>query len=132
MTELAQKSHVKEIERIIEHLMKDWMAQAFMDMDHYFSNHVVMIETNTHRRITGIEKVLEQYELFIEDAEVIDYEVTELLVDLVENTAVAYVTYQIKYEMDATKFDESNSEILVFRERDNRWEIMWRTQLIGT
>jgi hypothetical protein len=132
MTELAQKSHVKEIERICVHLMEDWMAPKFANMDRYFSNHVVMIETDTHRRITGIDDVLEQYELFVEDTEIVDFKITELLVDLVEDTAVAYVTYDIKYEMDETRFDETNTEILVFHEHDKEWKIVWRTQLVGT
>lgn len=132
MTELAQKSYIKEIERIVEHLMEDWMAHNFSDMDRYFANHVVMIETDTHRRIMGIDNVLEQYELFVEDAEIHEYDITELLIDLVEETAVAYVTYRIKYETDGTKFDESNTEILVFNEHNKEWKIVWRTQLIGT
>lgn len=132
MTELAQKSHVKEIERIVVHLIEDWMGHEFTNMDHYFSNNVVMIETDTHQRITGIDDVLEQYELFIEDTEIIDFKITELLVDLVEDTAVAYVTYNINYEVDETRFDETNTEILVFREHDKEWKIVWRTQLIGT
>lgn len=132
MTELTQKTNVKEIERLVEHLMADWMAQEFTNMDHYFSNQVVMIETDTHRRIKGIDDVLEQYELFIEDAEIIDYEITELLVDFVKDTAVAYVTYRIKYKMDKTRFDETNTEILVFHEQDKAWKMVWRTQLIGS
>jgi len=116
---------------MVEHLMTDWMAHEFANMDRYFSNHVVMIVAGTHRRISGLDAVLEQYELFIEDAEIENYNVTELLVDLVEDTAVAYVTYQVKYEIDNTRFDETNTEILVFHGRDNHWKIMWRTQVIG-
>lgn len=132
MTELAQKSQVREIEHIIDYLFEDWMSHNFSDMDRYFSNHSVMIETGTHRRILGKSDVLEQYELFIEEARIKDYEITELFVDLVEDTAVAYVTYMIKYEMDNTTFKETNTEILVFHEHDKKWNIVWRTQLIGT
>ena len=131
MTKRAQKTRIKEIERIVEHLMEDWMSHDLAQMDHYFYDHVVMIEAGTNNRIMGVDNVLENYLLFIEDADITDYKITELFVELVEDTAVAYFTYRIKYEMDGTKFDESNTEILVFRNHEENWQIMWRTQLLG-
>lgn len=131
MTELAQKTHVKEIERIVEHLMEDWMSHEVTKMDQYFYDHVVMIEPGTNNRIMGLDSVLENYQIFIEDAEITDYKITDLFVELIEETAVAYFSYRIKYETDGTKFDEANTEILVFRKYEEEWQIIWRTQLLG-
>lgn len=131
MTERAQKTGIKKIERIIEHLMEDWMSHKLAKMNHYFYDHVVMIEAGTNDRIMGVDNVLENYLLFIEDANVTDYKITDLFVELVGDTAVAYFTYRIKYETDGTKFDENNTEILVFRKKGENWQIIWRTQLIG-
>ncbi|SHE89108.1 protein of unknown function [Fodinibius roseus] len=131
MTERAKKTHIKEVERIINHLMEDWMDNEGENLDRYFYDHVVMIEAGTNNRIMGVDNVLENYLLFIEDAKITDYKITDLFVELVEDTAIGYFTYRIKYEMDDTKFDESNTEILVFRKQENNWQIIWRTQLLG-
>lgn len=131
MTERAQITRTKEVERVIEHLMEDWMSHKSANMDRYFYDHVVMIVAGTNNRIIGVDNVLENYLLFIEDADITEYKITDLFVELVENTAVAYFTYRVKYEMDSTKFDESNTEILVLRKKGEDWQIIWRTQLLG-
>lgn len=131
MTERAKKIQIKEVERVINHLMEDWMDNEGKNLDRYFYDHVVMMEAGTNNRIMGADNVLENYLLFIEDAEITDYNITDLFVELVEDTAVAYFTYRIKYEVDGTKFDESNTEILVFLKQGEDWHIIWRTQLLG-
>lgn len=131
MTERPHNTRIQEVERVIEHLMEDWMSRELANMDHYFYDNVVMIEAGTNNRIMGVDNVLENYLLFIEDADITEYKITHLFVELVEDTAVAYFTYRIKYETDGTKFDESNTEILVFRKKGEDWQIIWRTQLLG-
>lgn len=131
MTELAQKSHIKEIERVIEHLFENWMNKQFVKLEQYFHHHIVMIEPGTANRLTGAEEIIENYRGFIEDAEIHDYSITELSVDLFGETAVVYLTYRIKYRVEQTKYDESNTDILVFRKHNRHWQIVWRTQLLG-
>lgn len=131
MTERKKKTQIKEVERVINHLMEDWMDNEGKNLDRYFYDHIVMIEVGTNNRIMGVDNVLENYLLFIEDSKITDYKITHLFVELVEDTAIGYFTYRVKYEVDDTKFDESNTEILVFRKQENDWQIIWRTQLIG-
>lgn len=131
MTELAHTTHVKEIERIVEHLNEDWINGDLENMEQYFHNHVVMIEPGTDRRKTGIEQMIESYGDFIQEAEVSDFKITGMHVDIFDTTAIAYYTYHIKYMIGSTKYDESNAEILVLRQHEEEWQILWRTQLMG-
>lgn len=131
MTKLTQTVHVEEIEREIEHLFEYWMEKNFEMVEQYFHNHAIMIEAGTSRRIVGSVNIIENYRDFIEDADVEDHSITELLVDMIEDTAVAYIDYRIKYTVEDTKYDESNTDILVFRKHENNWRIIWRTQLLG-
>lgn len=131
MTELAHTTHVKEIERIIEHLNEDWINKNLRNFDQYFHNHVVMIEPGTNNKIVGSEQVIENYRDFVEDIEVSDFKITEMHVDLFDATAVAYFTYRMRYRVENTNYDESNAEILVFRRHDDHWQIVWRTQMLS-
>ena len=131
MTELAHKTHIREIERVVEHLFENWMNKQFFKLDQYFHNHGVMIEPGTAKRLTGAEEIIENYRDFIEEAEIFDYSINELSVDLFDETAVVYLTYRIKYRVEQTNYDESNTDILVFRKHNRHWQIVWRTQLLG-
>lgn len=125
-----EATHVKEIERLVEHLIEAWFNDNLEDMERYFHPQVVMIEPG-NRRITGVEEMIESYRVFMEDAEVSDFKMTEMSVDLFGTTAVAFFTYRVHYRVDSTKFDESNAEILVLRKDGDSWQIVWRTQLLG-
>jgi len=131
MTELAHKTHIREIERVVEHLFENWMTKQFDKLEQYFHHHVVMIEPGTANRLTGADNIIENYRDFIEEAEIFDYSITELSVDLFDQTAVVYFTYGVKYRVEQTKYDESNTDILVFRKLNRHWQIVWRTQLLG-
>ena len=132
MTELAHTTQVKKVERIVEHLFEDWMNERLENLEQYFHNRAVMIEAGTERRIRGMEQVLEQYRDFVEDLEVNQYDINNLMVDLFETTAVAHFSYRMQYRVENTSYDETNTEILVFRKQENNWQIVWRTQMIGT
>lgn len=132
MTGLAKKSHVKKIERIVEHLCENWINKEIDQLSQYFHSHVVMMESGTNRRITGIEQVIERYRDFIEETEVSDFKITELFVELFESTAIAWLCYHMRYSVESTSYDEDNTDILVFRAHEKGWQIVWRTQMIGT
>lgn len=131
MTELPHTTHVKEIERLVEHLNEDLANKDFESLAEYYHNHAAMVESGTHRRLIGADEIIENYRDFIEDAEVSDFKITEMIVDLFSETAVAFFTYRIKYSVESTKYDEHNTEILVFRQHDEHWQIIWRTQMLG-
>lgn len=50
-------------------------------------------------------------------------------IEVFGNTAVAYYTYRIRYQVESTKYDESGSEVLVFDRHNDQWIIVWRVQL---
>lgn len=131
MSELAHTTHIKEIERVVEHLFENWMTKQFDKLEQYFHSHVVMIEPGTNHRLMGAEQIIENYRDFVEEAEVYHYSITELLVDLFEETGVAHFTYRVNYSVEDTRYDESNTDILVFRKHNRHWQIVWRTQMLG-
>ncbi|SMO45344.1 YybH family protein [Fodinibius sediminis] len=125
------KTHVKEIERLVEHLSEDWIDGKLEAMEPYFHQRAVMVEPGTGNRITGADAVIERYRDFIEEADISSFKITEMFVDFFETTAVAFFTYRIKYQVESTNYDETNAEILVFRQHEEEWQIVWRTQLLG-
>jgi len=131
MTELTRTTHLKEIERIVEHLFEYWVTKQFNKIEQFVHNHAVMIEPGTQNRLTGTNALIENYRDFIEEAEVFDYSIPSLQVDIIDDTGIAYLSYRLKYQVESTRYDEMNDEILVFRQQNRNWKIIWRTQLLG-
>jgi len=131
MTELAHQTHVKEIERIVEHLCEDWTNDKLENIERYYHPHAVAVIPGLSRKISGIEEIVENYRDFIEEAEVMEFNILDLLVDLFGTTAIAYFNYRIKYKVEGTTYTEGNTDVLVLRQHNSDWQIVWRMQLIG-
>lgn len=123
---------MKEIEKLIEQLNDAWLNDKIENMDMFFHKQVVLIEPGTNNRITGREEMIESYREFTESAEVSDFRIKDLMIDLFETTAVALYTFRIKYRVESTNYDENGTEILVFHRHNDRWKIIWRNQQPAT
>lgn len=121
-------SQVKEIEHLVEHLNDAWLNDKIENMDMFFHKQVVMIEPGTNNKMVGREEMIESYREFAESADVTDFKINDLFIDVFETTAVAHYTFRIKYTVETTNYDESGTETLVFHRHNDRWQIIWRTQ----
>ena len=131
MTQITHTSELKKVERVVEHLFEDWMNERLENLEQYFHKRAVMIEAGTRHRINGIEQIVENYRDFVEDLKIKEYDITNLMVEIFGEIAVAHFGYRMKYRVDNTSFVERNTDILVFRHEGQNWKIVWRTQMIG-
>ncbi|MDX1639677.1 MAG: hypothetical protein R3281_17065 [Balneolaceae bacterium] len=76
----------------------------------------------------GREAVIDTYAEFLLTSEVTAFHIEEMLVDHFEATAVVYYTFNIRYRVENTAFDETGSEILVFERHADQWLVVWRRQ----
>ena len=118
----------EEIEILVEKLNDAWLNGHFEDMDGFFHKLVVLIEPGTTNKITGRERMIESYREFMDTAEVSEFKVRDLAIDVFETTAVALYRYRIKYRVESTRYDETGTEILVFHRHNDHWSIVWRSQ----
>lgn len=127
MNQLTNTTHVKDIEQLVERLNDTWLNDHLEDMETLFHKQVVMIQPG-HQKITGREEMIESYRDFIESAEIIDFKIRDVYIDLFETTAIAFYTFRIKYRVETTNYDENGTEILVFNRHNEEWRIVWRNQ----
>jgi hypothetical protein len=50
-------------------------------------------------------------------------------VELRGEVAVVTYTFDVRYEVDETTYQEQGQEVLVFARRSDRFEAIWRTQI---
>ena len=90
-----------------------------------------MVHSGDFEKITGRQQIIESYWEFMESADVTDFKIVNESIHVFDETAVAYYSYRIHYTVETTNYDETVSEILVFQQHNDDWQIVWRTQLPG-
>lgn len=124
-------SQSKQIEILIERLNDCWLNDKLENLDMFFHKQVVMLQPGTNKKVIGREAMIESYRDFIETSEVSDFRINDMAIDVFEDTAVVFYTFRIHYHVETTSYDESGSEILVLHNHNDRWIIVWRTQMPG-
>lgn len=121
----------REIESFVERLNDSWLNDKLENMDMFFHKQVVMLQPGTNKKVIGREAMIDSYREFVESSEVTDFRTKDLAIDVFEDTAVVFFTFRIKYRVETTNYDEDGSEILILHRHNDRWLIVWRTQLPG-
>lgn len=124
-------SGTKEIEALIERLNDCWLNDKLENMDMFFHKQVVMLQPGTNKKMIGREAMIESYREFVESSKVSDFRTKDMAIDIFEDTAIVFYTFGIKYRVETTNYDEIGSEILVLNRHNDRWVIVWRTQMPG-
>lgn len=121
-------NQTRDIEQLINRMNDDWVNDRTENLSRYFHKQVVMIQPGTHKKIIGREEMVDSYREFIEEAEVSDFRMKDLRIDVFEHTAVVLYTFRIKYRVESTNYDEGGVEILVLNYHNDNWQIVWRNQ----
>ncbi|NGP76555.1 nuclear transport factor 2 family protein [Balneolaceae bacterium YR4-1] len=121
-------NHIRDIEQFIDRMNDDWLNDRTENLSRYFHKQVVMIQPGTQKKIVGREAMVDSYQEFIEEADVSDFRIKDLRIDVFENTAIVLYTFRIKYKVETTNYDEGGVEILVLNLHNEHWQIVWRNQ----
>lgn len=124
-------SNTKEIEALIERLNDCWLNDKLENMDMFFHKQVVMLQPVTNKKMIGREAMIDSYREFADSSEVNYFRTKDMAIDVFENTSIVFYTFDIKYRVETTNYDESGTEILVLNRYNDRWAIVWRTQMPG-
>lgn len=119
---------IKEIGHLVEELNDCWISERLEDLSIYFHENAIGIKPGTTEKVIGREELIDSYRDFVEVSDVKDFEITDMVVDIFDTTAVVLYTFRILYRMEITNYDEEGREILVMNRHGDHWVIVWRTQ----
>ena len=125
------RNEEKKVEQLIRDLNRAWTEGRLDDLPGFFDERVVAIAPGGNR-IEGREAMVESFRQFLAMARVDDFQVTGISVDVFDHTAVARFDFAVRYELDGASYDETGSEVLALVESEERWRIVWRTQMPAT
>lgn len=121
-------TQTKEIEQMVNNLNDDWLNDRIENLSRYFHKQAVIIQPGTLKKMRGREEIVESYREFMEEAEVTDFRLKDLRIDVFKHTAVVLYTFNIKYTVETTHYDEEGQEVLVLNQHNGKWQIVWRNQ----
>ena len=117
------------IKGLIRGMNDAWRSGRFDDLHQYFAEDVVMVAPGGGMRMMGREAMIDSFRQYTEQATTHNFDETGLDVDVFEGTAVASLRFDVDYELDGTRYQESGIDLLVLEHGDTGWLIVWRTQI---
>lgn len=117
------------IHDLIEKINELWISGHTDELYNYFSNNVVFAAPGLNRYLKGKDLCINSYKEFLAQAEVEDYQTDQVNVDFFQETAIGTYHFTIRYKQGGETFHDEGYEIMGFRKFDNRWLLIWRTQM---
>jgi hypothetical protein len=95
----------------------------FLDPD------VVFVQPGFSGRSEGRDAAIASYADFVTAAVLHAYSESDLTIELTGHTAVATYRFQIDYEMEGKRLQETGRDLFVFGRTGTRWRAVWRLLL---
>lgn len=120
----------EDIRRIIGYINEAWTEGRTEDLARFFHKDIVFVQPGFTQRLEGIEACIGSYREFLAVATVHNYRESGWDVDVWGDTAVAGYHFEISYDMDGRRHDESGHDVFVFSHKEGIWLAVWRTMIV--
>jgi ketosteroid isomerase-like protein len=121
-----EKAHISDIAQKINDL---WINNKTGELYNYLSNDVVFASPGFHKYLKGKDLCINSYKEFMAQATIRDFQIEQINVDMFNDIAIATYHFSIEYDKNGQRYSEKGYELMAFREFDNQWLLIWRTQM---
>jgi hypothetical protein len=97
-----------------------------------FHDSFVMVLPGFVGRVSGKDAAIAGFEEFCQNAKVHAFQEGEHQIDLIGQTAIASVTFEMTYELKGQKYQSTGRDVWVFENSKGAWVAVWRTMLDTT
>ncbi|MBV9612501.1 MAG: nuclear transport factor 2 family protein [Acidobacteriaceae bacterium] len=121
-----------EFVRFVNEMDRCWMEGRFNDLREFLAEDVVFVAPDGQGRMRCVDAAVGSYREFLSRSQVAHYSASDHIVTLRDATAVLEYRWEMKWSSEGVKHEDSGREILVLARRDDKWRVLWRTQLPAT
>jgi hypothetical protein len=115
--------------RINDAWLKNPRSEMRATLEDCFAEGMVMRGPAFQELGRGREVSVKSYEDFLDQAKVVSCKLDEPNIDMMGDTAVATLAWQMTYELSGQTYTESGHDLFVFVRSANRWQAAWRALL---
>jgi len=116
---------------IAESLDRCWMEGRFDDLESFLAEDVVFVAPGGKYRGEGLAQAIESYRQFTSNAQVNRFKTSDHVVTLRGDTAVVEYQWEMSWISAGAEHNETGRDVLVVSRRDDKWRVVWRTQIPG-
>ena len=113
----------------IESMDRCWMEGRLQDLGAFLAEDVVFVAPGGTPRGDGLAQAIESYRQFMSHAQVNRFETSDHIVTLRGDTAIVEYQWQMVWIAAGAEHNETGREVLVLSRRDDKWRVVWRTQI---
>lgn len=117
------------VEKTIRKLNECWLRGDYPALAGLFHQDAVLLPPQSEQPIVGREAIVDGYRRFGDMGDIHEFEIVSLHTYLFDHTAICHMRFNIDYAINERRFRESGMEIYALRRADERWQIVWRTQI---
>lgn len=117
------------IRELVQQLTNTWTSGNLQRLGEFFDENVLMLPPGSSHPLLGRNAMVQTFQEFLSVAKVEKFEQVQLQVDVFDDTAIANLNFDIRYEMDGQLHDDSAMDVMVFAKGAKGWRIVWRTQV---
>jgi hypothetical protein len=121
-----------ERERVAETMRRitsAWVERRVNDLTPFVHPEIVTALPGFVGRAQGRDRFIAGFRDFTENATLHHFREGECQVDVIDNTAVVNVDYEMVYERSAERYRVTGRDVWVFQKQGDAWLAMWRTML---
>jgi ketosteroid isomerase-like protein len=118
------------VSELVQRLNDAWVKGHADELASFFSENIVMVHPDFTQRTEGRANCVASYSDFCTQADIQDFKLADLAVDVFDDTAIATYSYEITYEMGGERFNDKGRDLFVFSRSNGKWQAVWRTMIV--
>jgi uncharacterized protein (TIGR02246 family) len=126
---MPDESSRTEVASVIARINRAWFDRRPADLGPLFHPALTMVLPGFSGRVEGRDANVAAFTAFCTHATVHEYRERDQQIDVIGDTAVASVAYEMVYEHGGQRSRATGRDLWVFARKDGTWLAVWRTML---
>jgi hypothetical protein len=127
----SDRAQQSEIRGVLSRLTAAWTEGRFDELEDILHQSVVFVQPGFVGRAEGRTSCVDTYREFMSSAQVLEYDESDVAIDVWESTAVATYRYRITWQREGKMHRDTGHDVFVFLRQESRWQVVWRTVMPG-
>ena len=122
---------IKQIEKLINDFNNGWTKGEIESITPILHENIVFVAPDLKTEIIGKDNCIQTIIDYISSGETKLFEITEMKIHVIEQTAIIILDYYVEYEMNNRYYKENGKEFWTLIEKDGNWQLVWRAMVMN-
>ncbi len=116
----------EKVWKIIEQINDAWLNENFEPLKSLLHENMVIVDSDLQVLGEGRDVCIKSYRDFIENVEIGNFEVSDPMVKVFNQTAIVEYAFSIRYQMENESYNDTGKDVFVLTYEQKRWQAIWR------